>query len=298
MNAYSSYHDCEPDFSPPLSLVDRGRLWCALARADATEPLAQIATALVARLEDIRLQPGHILDLGDRSGVVAALSHSRWPQASLTRVGLDPVTPRRFPPHPNPGEAPHPALTADLAHLPLADASFDLVISNMALHWCAEPGPVFREVRRVLRPEGMFLFTTCGDETLKELRRALATLDQQRHGRMWPRVLATPDMRRVGDDLIASGLAIPVMDRDYHRLAFPSVSDLLRRLKHLGAGNHHHVRHPGLTGKGFVHELEAIYRSLYPQPDGSIQATLEVYFGHACRMDHHKRRSRTCGVKF
>ncbi|MBF0426745.1 MAG: methyltransferase domain-containing protein [Magnetococcales bacterium] len=277
-------------FVEGVDRVDPGRLRRALARAHDPGPLPHIAAALDARLDDLRLQPERILDLGGRTGTLAGLLRGRWPQATLVRVGLEPVAVRRTSWPSGVGRALFPALAADLAHLPLATGSFDLVVSNMVLHWCADLLGVFREVRRVLRPGGFFLFTLSGRATLRELRHALAELDRARHGRTWPRVLTTPDMLQIGDQLAASGLATPVMDREHHALALPSVAALVSQLRALGVGNHHQERPPGLVGKGFVPALEAVYRRLYPRSEGDIQATLEICFGHACRFEDDEQR--------
>ncbi|MBF0137647.1 MAG: methyltransferase domain-containing protein [Magnetococcales bacterium] len=276
--------------APAPDQVNALRLRRAMAQAHDPGPLPHIASALNARLDDLRIQPGRILDLGGRTGTLAGLLQKRWPEARLIRIGLEPVTVRRSnrPAGLQPAGTGHgvsPALAADLARLPLVQASFDLVVSNMALHWCGDPLAIFREVHRILRPEGVFLFTTIGSETLIELRHALAGLDRQRHGRIWPRVLAAPDLRQLGDALSASGLAIPVVDRELHHLVLPSVTALLAQLRALGSGNHHHTRHPGLTGKGFVAALDKIYHQLYPNPTRDVQATLEIYFGHAWRLE-------------
>ena len=92
----------------------------------------------------------------------------------------------------------------DIVQLPLSDGSIDLVWSNMALHWTADPAAALREFERVLAPRGLLMFSTLGPDTLKELRAAAGAA----------RVHAFVDMHDVGDMLVAAGFAAPVMDME------------------------------------------------------------------------------------
>jgi malonyl-CoA O-methyltransferase len=159
------------------------------------------------------------------------------------------------------------------AALPLRDASIDLVFSNLMLQWCDDPAAVFRECRRVLRPGGLLTFTTFGPDTLVELRRAWATADGHAH------VNRFTDMHDIGDALVRSGLAEPVMDVDRYTLTYDSVRDLMRDLKAIGAHNANAGRPRGLTGKGALDRMTAAYETY--RRDARLPATYEVVFGQA-----------------
>ncbi len=271
----------------------------ALARARDPGPLPGIAAGLVARLDDIRITPRSILIPGDRCGTVTRLLEQRYPKASLLRLG--PV-----PPAANPSSFPWfpwltrlvkgrvAAVVADPRHLPLPDGVAQLAVSNMLLHWSSHPPAVLREWRRVLAPDGLLLFTMAGEETLTELRQCLDLLDRERSGRAWPRVPVLPDLGRLGDWLAGAGFVLPVADRELVRLTLPSAGVLLERLAALGAGNPHAVRHPGLTGKGFVHRLDALYRQRFPAPGTTgIRVTVEILCGHGWRRSTEERALRS-----
>jgi len=226
-----------------LAQLDRRVVRATFARAAASYDAAavlqrEIADRLMERLEYIRITPARILDLGCGTGYVTHLLAKRYRHAQL--LGLDLAlamahaarrrnTPRwpfalgqqlgrcRF-------------VIADAELLPLADHSMDLIVSSLTLQWC-DPDRVFRECRRVLKPGGLFLFTTFGPDTLKELRTAWRAVDNRVH------VHDFIDMHDLGDALVRARFADPVMDVEHLTLTYPEVNNLLRELKAIGAHN-------------------------------------------------------------
>jgi malonyl-CoA O-methyltransferase len=164
-------------------------------------------------------------------------------------------------------------ICADAASLPLRSGSVDLVFSNLMLHWCGEPDAVLAECRRVLRPGGLLTFTTFGPDTLVELRRAWAAVDDRTH------VNRFVDMHDLGDALLRAGLAEPVMDVERYTLTYGTVPDLMRDLRAVGAGNANAGRPRGLTGRAAIGRVTAAYEEL--RRDGRLPATCEVVYGHA-----------------
>ncbi|MFP4695318.1 methyltransferase domain-containing protein, partial [Thiohalospira sp.] len=162
---------------------------------------------------------------------------------------------------------------ADLEALPFPAASFDLVFSNLTLQWC-DPAAAFAEVRRVLRPGGLFLFTTFGPDTLHELRSAWAAVDGEAH------VNTFVDMHDLGDELVHAGLADPVMDMEYFTLTYPDCRALMRDLKAIGAQTVTGGRRSGLTGRRALAALEAAYEA-FRTAEGVLPTTWEVVHGHA-----------------
>src|SRR5699024_11013806 len=128
--------------------------------------------------------------------------------------------------------------------LPLPDASVDLIFSNLALHWSEAFDQVFREYQRVLRPDGLALFSSLGPDTLHELRSAWRTVDDR------PHVHPFEDMHNLGDALIAARLADPVMDMEHITLTYADAMQLMRDLQSMGTTNVATARARGLTGKG------------------------------------------------
>ena len=232
----------------------------------------RVRDELLDRLDVVRLEPAVVLDLGAGTGHASLALKRRYRSSQVIAVDLAEgmlreasrrqTLLRRF-----------RRVCGEAAALPLRDASVDLVFSNLMLQWCQDPDAVFLECRRVLRPGGLLTFTTFGPDTLVELRRAWAAADGRTH------VNRFIDMHDLGDALVRSGLAEPVMDVERFTLTYPEVRDLMRDLKTIGAHNANAGRPRGLTGKGTLARMTAAYEAF--RQDGRLPATYEVVYGQA-----------------
>ena len=263
-----------------LMALDKRRLRASFAHAADTYDTAavlqrEIADRLLARLDVVRLRPRVILDIGCGTGYELCQLAKRYRGARL--LGLDIAEAmtrrarrragwwRRF--------MGHSVFTCgDAECLPLATASVDMVVSNLALQWC-DPQRVFTEARRVLRPGGLFMFSTFGPDTLQELRQAWRAADDAAH------VHAFIDMHDLGDMLMHAGFADPVMDMESFILTYEDVLGVMRDIKHLGAHNAATSRARGLTGKARFNRFRVAYEAM--ARDGKIPATYEAVYGHA-----------------
>ena len=164
-------------------------------------------------------------------------------------------------------------ITGDAESLPLADASVDLLFSNLAVQWCLDLDQTFREFKRVLKPGGLLMFTTFGPDTLKELRSCWSQVDGYTH------VNNFIDMHDIGDALIRSSFAEPVMDMELLTMTYSDVPGLMRDLKSVGAHNVTRGRSRKLTGKGRLQQVIDAYEQF--RSDGVLPASYEVVYGHA-----------------
>jgi malonyl-CoA O-methyltransferase len=153
----------------------------------------------------------------------------------------------------------------------------DLVWSNLAIQWCNDLDQAFGEMARVLRPEGLLMFSTFGPDTLKELREASAADPSHVH------VSRFIDMHDIGDALVRAGFSAPVMDVEHFVLTYDDVLGVMRDLKAIGARNAAQGRPRGLEGKGFLARLTERYERFREQ--GKLPATFEVVYGHAWKSE-------------
>jgi len=268
------------DESPPEGVaayaLDSARVRRSFDRAATTYDAAAVLHAevrgnLLARLDLMALAPRVAVDAGAGTGHASRALKRRYPkslviavdtsQRMLQAAGRRQSWLRRF-----------ARVCADAEHLPLADGSVDLILSNLMLQWC-DPDPTFAEFRRVLAPQGLLIFTTLGPDTLRELRSAWAKVDSRTH------VNQFIDMHDLGDALVRAGFASPVMDVERYTLTYLDVRRVAADLKATGAHNSTIGRARGLTGRRQFAGLQNAYEAF--RQDGRLPATYEVVFGHA-----------------
>jgi malonyl-CoA O-methyltransferase len=261
--------------------IDKGQARIAFSRAaqryDEVAVLQQeTGRRMIERLQVVKMQPKAILDVGAGTGVATAELMRRYPKAQV--VALDFALPMLQQTRKRGRWLRRPrCVCGDLDHLPFADHAFDLIYSNAALQWSNDLEHSFSEFLRVLRPGGLLMFTTFGPDTLRELRAAWSEVDNHSH------VSRFPDMHDVGDALVRSRFAEPVMDVDRMTLTYGEVEGLMRDLKVLGAHNVTTHRARGLTGKGRMEAMRAAYEGF--RVDGLLPASYEVVYGHAWAPD-------------
>lgn len=268
----------------PLA-IDKRQLRRQRARAVPTFDLAAVlprtvGDQLIARLDVVRMQPERILDIGAASGDSARRLARRYRGVRL--IGLDPAPEMAAVARRKAGWfARRRFVAGDVERLPFGDASFDLVASNLTLQWY-DPQAAFPEIRRVLRPGGLFVFTSLGPDTLQELRHAWREADEAAH------VHAFLDMHDVGDVLIRAGFADPVMDVERYVLTYADVGAVLRELKALGAQHAASGRRRGLTGRARFERFRRAYAAF--ATEGRVPASVEVVYGHAWVPENAPRR--------
>lgn len=232
----------------------------------------EIGRRMAERLDLVRLAPARVLDAGCGTGAESTLLMKRYPKAQL--LALDFAEPMLARARKRGGWLRRPqCLCGDLETLPLANDSVDLVWSNLAVQWLNDLGATFHEVLRVLRPGGLFMFSTFGPDTLTELRAAWAAVDGASH------VSPFLDMHDVGDLLMRARFADPVMDVEQLTLTYRDARQLMAELKGIGAHNATAGRPRGLTGKTRLKAMLAAYEGF--RRDGVLPASYEVVYGHA-----------------
>jgi malonyl-CoA O-methyltransferase len=237
----------------------------------------EVCRRSLERLDFIRHLPARILDAGSGTGNAWRGFAARYPGARLFALDLAPGMLRQASAavswHQRWLRRAPAMICGDLEQLPLATGSIDLAWSNLALQWVNALPRAFAEMRRVLAPGGLFMFTTFGPDTLKELRAAQAGTDGHTH------ISGFTDMHDIGDLLVQAGFADPVIDMETFTLTYPEVKSLMRDLKAIGARNAAADRSSALSGKAW---LEAVIRNYEPlRRDGKLPATFEVVYGHA-----------------
>jgi malonyl-CoA O-methyltransferase len=260
--------------APTLDPREVARCFAAASATydDAAALQAQVRAELLSRLELLPAAPRAVLDLGAGTGQGALAIKRRFRGATVTAADFAaPMLQRarrrsRF-------WRPIRCVLADARELPFADASFDLVFSNLMLQWLQPPDAALAEMRRVLRPGGLLLASSFGPETLQELRCAWAAADAGVH------VNEFIDIHDLGGALQRAGFAEPVLDVDRHLRCYAGATALMRELKALGAHNVDARRARGLTGRAAWSRMNAAYESM--RRGAGVPATWQVVYAAA-----------------
>jgi len=234
----------------------------------------EIESRLLERVEFNRLEPAMILDLGCGTGSGSRALAGRFGQANVLALDWAPamLVMAGEGAGVNNSGSPH-RLCADMHALPLANRCVDMVFSNLALQWSYDLPAVFREFRRIMKPDAMLVFTCFGPDTLYELKQAWGAVDD------FPHVNDHPDMHDIGDEMLAAGFREPVMDAERVTLEYPDVMSLMRELKGVGEHNVARDRFRGLTGKGQLQAVLEAYEAF--SRNGRYPASYEVIYGTA-----------------
>jgi malonyl-CoA O-methyltransferase len=261
----------------------------AAASYDAAAVLhAEIRQSLLDRLDLAAVAPRAVVDAGAGTGHASRALKRRYPRALVIALdssrGMLCAAARQ-----RSWLRPFARVCADAEHLPLHDGSIDLIVSNLLLQWC-DPDAVLAEFRRVLAPRGLLSFSAFGPDTLRELRAAWVQVDSRSH------VHQFFDMHDLGDALVRSGFAAPVLDVERITLKYLDVRALAADLKAVGAHNATVGRAKGLTTPRKFAAMQAAYEKF--RQDGRLPATYEVVFAHAWAPAEPARRSnpRQAGV--
>jgi NADH dehydrogenase [ubiquinone] 1 alpha subcomplex assembly factor 5 len=268
------------------NIFDRSLIRGNLKRAAATLPetdflIQHAAGELVSRIAAIKRTFHRAADVGAYHGAVARLLTKRLP--GITVVSLSSVLPL--------AEAcPAPRAVASEEALPLKERSLDLVTSSLSLHLVNDLPGALIQIRRALRPDGLFLGALLGGDSLLELRQAFVMAETETAGGVSPRVFPTADIRDMGGLLQRAGFALPVADSDHVTVTYADPLALLKDLKAMGAANPLGARSRRPMRRDTLERACGIYRELFAAGNGKVKATFE--FLYLCGWAPHESQQK------
>lgn len=167
-------------------------------------------------------------------------------------------------------------VVADEEALPFRDGSLDLVVSALALQFVNDLPGTLIQIRRALKPDGLFMAGLIGGETLTELRQAFAAAESEIEGGASPRVAPFADVRELGALLQRAGFALPVTDVDRVCVRYESVFALMHDLRRMGATSALIERRRAPLRRATLLRMAEIYGERFADPDGRLRATFEI----------------------
>lgn len=229
----------------------------------------EVADRLVERLDDVKREFRSALDLGAHHGALLSALGCRpgveWVIAADTSFGfLAQLSGMRV------------ATDPDL--VPFSDGSFDLVVSTLELHWAGDLPGALVQIRRILKPSGLFLAAMLGGSTLVELRTALIEAELMEEGGASPRVSPAAELGDVAGLLLRTGFAMPVADAEKITVTYPDALTLMRDLRGMGETNALTARRRSPLRRATLARAALLYAERFGPPEGRIPATFEILF--------------------
>ena len=259
----------EPSHSPLIfdRRLLRARRRRAVAAGAETFLLDRVAPDLAERLSAVLRRFDLVLDLGTPGDALRAAL------AGLPSVGTV-ISARAELPEME-GSATR-SVVADEEVLPFGAAVFDLVVSGLSLQFVNDLPGTLVQIRRVLRPDGLFVAALAGGDTLTELRQSFAAAESEIEGGISPRVAPFADVRDLGALLQRAGFALPVTDVDRITVLYGSVFALMHDLRRMGASNALLDRRRVPLKRATLMRMAEIYAERFADADGRLRATFEI----------------------
>ena len=230
--------------------------------------MQRVADDLGDRLATVLRHFGCAVDLGTPGDAVLDVLATSGKTGSI--VAADALVTRKLM---KPGVL---GVAADEEALPFGDASLDLVVSALAFQFINDLPGLFVQIRRVLKPDGLFLAALAGGETLIELRQSFAEAETAIENGVSPRVIPLLDVREAGTLLQRAGFAVPVTDVDRVIVRYGSPIALMHDLRALGATNPMLERSRRPLKRALLERMIDIYRQRFSDPDGRLRATFDI----------------------
>jgi SAM-dependent methyltransferase len=250
--------------SPSPRVFDRVLLRRRQARARALGPetflIDRVASDLADRLGAVLREYPVAIDLGTPSDALRNALASAPSIGRLYRAAASPDA----------------DVVADEEALPFRDGVLDLVVSALALQFVNDLPGALVQIRRALKPDGLFLAALLGGDTLTELRQSFAAAEAEVEGGVSPRVAPFADVREMGALLQRAGFALPVTDVERLTVRYSSPFILMGELRRMGATNALAERRRAPLRRATLDRMAEIYAQRFADPDGKVRATFEI----------------------
>jgi len=234
---------------------------------------SECADRLGDRLLDMTRTFPVALDLGCHGGDVAHFIPPRSAVETLINCDLSPAMA-----HVARSSNRRPTVCGDEEFLPFKEQSLDLVTSNLSLHWVNDLPGAMAQIRRALKPDGLFLASLLGGETLKELRDALSAAEMEVESGFSPRTSPFADVKDAGNLLSRAGFALPVADTEVITVSYGDPLKLMTDLRGMGEANATALRRTTFSRRATLMRAAEIYMEKYAGDDGRVPATFEIIF--------------------
>ena len=244
----------------------RRRLARAIRASGSDFLLERAVDDLVERLNPVQRTFRQVLDIGTPRANAAVRLAALWPDATVFRAA----------PIAEAGKSLVRSVVLDEERNAFGPERFDLAVTLVALHTVNDLPGALTQIRRALKPDGLFLGALLGGQTLQELRHVLAEAEAELTGGASPRVAPFSDLRDLGHLLQRAGFALPVTDLDRLTVRYDTLFGLVRDLRAMGATNALVDRSRKPAGRALFVRAAELYAQRHADADGRIRATFDI----------------------
>ncbi|ORY91275.1 S-adenosyl-L-methionine-dependent methyltransferase [Syncephalastrum racemosum] len=234
----------------------------------------EIAARVADRLEDIKRDFHTVVDLGSGCGHIVKHVNNTMMQklvmCDISEKALLRDADQQFPVQVE-------RRVVDEEHLPFEEDSLDAVVSSLSMHWVNDLPGTLIQVRKALKPDGVFVGAVFGGDTLFELRTSLQLAETEREGGVSPHVSPMTDSSDMSRLLSRAGFTLTTVDVDEIQVNYPSMFELMDDLKAMGENNAVLSRR-AILKRDTLLAAASIYKELHGNPDGTIPATFQIIY--------------------
>jgi NADH dehydrogenase [ubiquinone] 1 alpha subcomplex assembly factor 5 len=222
----------------------------------------EVAERLIERISDLGKNFENILEIGARDGNLGKkIPHKFLVQTDLSLDFAGSL---------------ENGIMMDDENLCFAPNSFDLILSNLNLHFINDIMGNLTQIKNALKPGGHFIASFIGGQSLKELREVFYQIEIENYGGISPRIIPFIDVKDAGMLMQNAGFADPVADIEKITIDYSTPQKLFEDLKNMGEGNILHARSRKFMGKKIYQALLNLYQKTYSNIDGEVTASFEI----------------------
>ena len=234
----------------------------------------KISDNLFKKLDLIEVKPNLILDLGCGTGRNGKIMKEKYQNIKLINYDfsvnmLQEAKKNQYKILDNKSDF----VCGDIEELSFSENTFDVIWSTSSLQWCNNVSDIFKKAKVILKPGGLFIFSTFGPNTLFELRNITKKISN------YQKTNNFLDAFSIKEKLNNEGFIGPVVDSEEFCLTYKDINKLFLDLRKIGATSGFKDRKIGLSGRSFLKLISDGYKKY--SYDGIFPATYEVVYGYA-----------------